>query len=91
MITAKKIEGIVRTGAVHVLYSAKGNWYHHLKEFPGVLFDTNGYIKFLKEKDYTSCPYLRHRQDLNVPDGIGIIPGYQFFTDQEKKRISDLN
>lgn len=62
--------------ARHALYRETGDWYHNLKRFPGALFDKNGYIIFESQKAYKSCPQLRIRQDLNVPDGISRIPGY---------------
>ena len=52
MITAKKIEKIVKTGALHVLYREDGGWYHQLKKFPGVLFDDRGYVIFETKEDY---------------------------------------
>lgn len=90
MITAIKIEKIIQTGAAHSLYRETGDWYHHLKYFPGVLFDLNVYVTFQSENDYINSPYLRHAQDLNVPDGISSIPGYQYFTNEEKDAILEI-
>jgi hypothetical protein len=55
MITAKKIEKVVVTGAVHVLYNEDGRWYQPLRCFPGALFDKNGLIIFQTEQDYFSA------------------------------------
>jgi 5-methylcytosine-specific restriction enzyme A len=90
MITAKKLDSIIKTGAVHALYSKDGTWYHHLNDFPGVLFDINGFLIFKSQPDYLNSPYLHHGQHLNIYDGISAIPGYQKFTDEEKKRITDF-
>jgi hypothetical protein len=83
MITAKKIERVVATRAVHVLYNEGGKWYHHLRYFPGVLFDKSGFIIFQTEQDYLSCVQLNHGKDLNISEGISKIPGYRTFTEPE--------
>lgn len=52
MITALKIDTIVKTSAKHGLYREDGKWYHHLMDFPGVLFDINGFVMFNTKEDY---------------------------------------
>lgn len=91
MITAKKIEAIVKTGALHVLYRKDGGWYHHLKYFPGALFDYHGYVVFKTKEDYENNPFLIHRQDLNVKNRISSLPGYKKFTVEEFKQIAFFN
>jgi len=76
-------------GAKHALYSESGNWYHQLKEFPGALFDANGYIVFMSREDYLGCENLRITKDLNIPSGISSIPGYVRVT--EKNQIQKLS
>lgn len=90
MITAKKIEKIVKTGAIHVLYRDDGGWYHHLKEFPGALFDCYGYVLFKTKEDYQNNPFLIHRKDLNVKNGISSLPDYKKFTVEEVNQITLL-
>lgn len=64
-------------GAAHALYIHDGHWYHQLKEFPGALFDRNGYILFQTEADFRSCPHISIGKDVSVPKpGISAIPGY---------------
>ena len=58
------------------LYREDGKWYHHLKHFPGALFDKKGFIVFQTEQDYNSCNYLDHKTELHCPLGISCIPGY---------------
>jgi hypothetical protein len=60
----------------HALYRKTGDWYHQLERFPGALLDANGYVIFETEEAYRSCPELRIRQDIGVPEGISTIPGY---------------
>lgn len=90
MITAIKIEKILQIGAAHALYRKDGKWYHHLKDFPGMLFDINGYVVFSSKTDYISSSYLQHGEDSHVSGGIKKIPGYREFTEEEKRKILNL-
>ena len=60
----------------HALYRKTGDWYHQLERFPGALLDEEGYVVFETEQAYRSCPQLRIRKDVGVPNGIVTIPGY---------------
>ena len=91
MITGEKINRIVNTGAIHALYREDGKWYHHLKDFPGVLFDINGFVIFNTIDNYRNSPYLHHGEDLNIPNGISSMPGYQKFKEKEKSKILELS
>lgn len=91
MITAKTIEKIVKTGALHVLYREDGGWYHNLKKFPGVLFDKRGYVIFETKEDYESNPSLIHRKDINVKNGVSSLPNYRNYTTEEIQQIEALN
>ncbi|HWV99846.1 MAG TPA: hypothetical protein VNZ64_09165 [Candidatus Acidoferrum sp.] len=71
-----------KLGAQHALYRRDGKWFHHLKQFPGVLCDENGFILFQTEEDYKKHPGLQHAQDLHAPDGIASFPGYVRFPDK---------
>ncbi len=69
-----------KVGARHALYIHDGHWYHCLKEFPGALFDDNGYILFSTEAQYRACPDLKIYDETNQVSikkpGISAIPGY---------------
>ena len=41
-------------GKAPALYREDGKWYHHLKKFPGALFDFNGYIVFATRRGVRS-------------------------------------
>ena len=58
------------------LYSGTGGWYGLPSKFPLALWDPHGYIVFHTEEDYLRSPYLQRVQQLNVPNGISSIPGY---------------
>lgn len=75
-LTGKLLNDLWDIGAKHALYREDGTWYHQLTEFPGVLFDSNGYLVFESEKDYRENHHLQIKQDLHIPDGISSVPGY---------------
>lgn len=75
----------------HSLYSEDGKWYHHLKKFPGILFDKGGYIIFEDKSHYESNGQLQHKHDLHIKDGISSINGYKQFTEEEKRLLNLAN
>ncbi len=76
-ITGKYLKELWEVDVVHALYHQDGTWFENLREFPGALFDLNGYVVFNTEQEYNTCPYLNIGQQLNVHDGISSIPGYK--------------
>lgn len=89
-MTGKELNKLLQINAQHALYSEKGNWYHNLKNFPGVLFDRNGYIVFSSKEDYEINSDLIIRKDLNVRKSISKLVGYKFFTSKEKELIEKM-
>jgi 5-methylcytosine-specific restriction protein A len=75
-INGKLLNDLWNVGAKHALYREDGKWYHNLADFPGVLFDSNGYIVFQTEEDYRKSSYLRITEDLHIRNGISSIPEY---------------
>lgn len=75
-VTGKNLNTMWGVGAAHSLYRKDGKWYHHLKEFPGALFDSQGYVIFKTQAEYRNNSYLQHGQDLHVPTGISSMPNY---------------
>jgi|ERR1700716_30075 5-methylcytosine-specific restriction protein A len=84
-LTGKRLNRELELGAEHARYHKDGYWYDQLQRFPGILFDSQGYVSFTHQGAYEHCPQLRHpdrkRSDgrpgtLSVPDGISGIPGY---------------
>ena len=61
----------------HALYHKDGQWYNHLRYFPGALFDPHGYIVFKTQDEYENSPYLQHGVELHVPGGLSHIPNYK--------------
>lgn len=62
--------------AKHALAHKDGTWYNYLNRFPGVLFDTDGYVLFDTIKDYITCEQLVFKKKVRVIGGISSIPGY---------------
>lgn len=76
-ITGKKLLEQEKLLAKHALYHGEGTWYHYLTSFPGVLFDSEGYVVFDSKAAYDRSPYLSFGEDVHVPQGISHIPGYR--------------
>lgn len=74
--TGRALNNTWKVGARHALYHIDGSYYNHLRQFPGALFDSRGYLLFKTERDYRESPYLQHGQQLHVPGGISSVPGY---------------
>lgn len=87
-MNGKLLNKLLNLGAKHSLYREDGGWYHHLKLFPGVLFDRNGYVLFKSYEEYLNHPNLRHRKDLNVIPGISTLPEYILFNDEQKRKFT---
>jgi hypothetical protein len=75
-LTGQQLNREWGVGVHHPLYHKDGNYYNHLRYFPGALFDPEGYVVFKTEKEYLSSPYLQHGKQLHVPGGISSMPGY---------------
>ena len=74
-----KADFLVRRWRVRVnqgYYHCDGKFYNNLKEFPGGLFDPDGYVIFRNEQDYNNCPHLNIGVRTNATRGISRIPGY---------------
>lgn len=84
---AKKIESIINSRSVHVVYSVSGKFYNPLKNFPATLFDMNGYIVFKTKSDCLKNEHLKHGERLNIPEGISHISGYRPYSADEKKLV----
>jgi 5-methylcytosine-specific restriction enzyme A len=75
-LSGRHLNELWQVGARHALYREDGRWYHQLVDFPGALFDANGYVIFETDKDYLESPHLQIQQHIHVPGGISTIPGY---------------
>jgi hypothetical protein len=65
-----------KVGARHALYHKDGNYYNHLRYFPGALFDPHGYVVFADENEYLLATELQHGKQLHVANGISSMRNY---------------
>jgi len=79
---------LLKLEAKHALYREDGKWYHNLKEFPGVLFDRNGYLMYQNEEMYINDPDLQRKKDLHIKNGIANLRGYIHYSDFQRKIIN---
>src|SRR6266581_195117 len=75
-LTGRQLNAEWHVNAKQALYHKKGTFYNHLTYFPGALFDPDGYVLFKTEEQYRNSPHIRHGKRVDVPKGIGMIPGY---------------
>jgi 5-methylcytosine-specific restriction protein A len=74
--------------AAHALYRENGVWYHALKEFPGILFDAGGYIRFGSKQEYQACKGIKKGPDPNhihVAGGIQTLTAYKVLSPRPAK------
>jgi 5-methylcytosine-specific restriction protein A len=73
--------------AEHALYRKDGEWFHLLKQFPGALCDSHGYILFKTKDDFEKCQHIRLNKKTNTvhmsreASSISVIPGYRRMED----------
>jgi 5-methylcytosine-specific restriction protein A len=53
MKIAREINIALNLGGEKCYYRRTGDWFHRLRQFPGILIDNNGYVRFEREIDYT--------------------------------------
>lgn len=75
-MNGKKINEVLGLNAKHALYFHRGDWYHHLRRFPGILIDSNGYIRFKTEKEFINSKYIKLGKRVNIYGGISNIMNY---------------
>src|SRR5262249_11501618 len=75
--SGRRLNQLWKVNARHALYHRDGTFYERLEEFPGALFDRDGYVLFETEVAFLSCPQLHIGQKVNVPAGINSIPTYR--------------
>ena len=79
MIRGEELNAKHKVGAVQSRYREDGQWYHPLEQFPGALFDANGYVLFKTEEEYMRCNGVKKGPDPNhihVDGGISSLPSY---------------
>ncbi|KQN34289.1 hypothetical protein ASE92_11805 [Pedobacter sp. Leaf41] len=90
-MNGKHLIKLLSITALHSLYREDGKWYHHLKKFPGVLFDKNGYIIFATKEDYENNAFLIRQKDLHITNGISSLVEYKHFSLDELKKVKSFD
>jgi len=85
------LDKLLSLNAKHALYREDGKWYHHIREFPGVLFDKSGYILFNNEEEYYRNQDFKGIKELYIKNGIKSLEGYKVFTPDQIKLIYKIN
>ena len=75
-LTGRQLNHEWNVGARHALYHHEGRWYHKLRQFPGALFDFNGYVVFETKEAFERCPDINITQDVHVPRGLASMRDY---------------
>lgn len=87
-MNGQALRKLLKINALHALYRADGRWYHHLKRFPGILFDNKGYVIFETEEKYLNNPFLQHKKDLHIKNGISTLVNYQNYNEEQNKLLA---
>lgn len=91
-MTAKEINNVVKLEVNHCLYGSHGDWYHNLRKFPAALFDKDGFVVYQSKRQYENDIHLKHsKKSLHVEEGISSIPGYTFYTKEQRKLLSRIS
>lgn len=73
MLTGSEINEVLNLGAAQARYHKDGYWYDQLHNFPGILIDRNGYIRFETKESYEQCPELRHPETMRTDGRPGTL------------------
>ncbi|MDH4120508.1 MAG: HNH endonuclease [Deltaproteobacteria bacterium] len=87
--TAKRLNKKYNLGAVSFYYHKEGKFYENLKGFPGVLFDSNGYVRFASEDEYKNHEKISVSVKTNVKGGISSLKNYIKFPDLNNRNNTD--
>lgn len=87
----RKLNRDWKVGAKHALYSRDGTFFHLLEDWPGALFDEDGYLLFKTRTAYQRYIDRRFLNDsgkrLKAYHGISSLPGYKKRRNRDRKQI----
>jgi len=66
-------------GAKHALYHKDSTFYERLRDFPGVLCDDRGFVKYDSRDQFERDPRLNIGLKVNIPGTITSHPRYRTF------------
>jgi hypothetical protein len=77
--SGRQINVRYKLGGKHALYHKDGTFFEKLKDFPGFLADTDGYVWYRTEEDFVNDSYLDIRDKVNVRGKLANHPAYTKF------------
>ena len=78
-ITGDYLNRKYRLGARHALYHKDSTFYEKLTDFPGVLCDDRGYVRYDTREEFEHDSRLRIGRKVNVPGTVAGHPRYKRF------------
>lgn len=78
-VTGEWLNRAFHIGAQHALYHKYGTVFERLTEFPGILCDAQGYVRYDNEKQFRADAALSIGDKVNVPGGLSSHPRYARF------------
>ena len=76
-ITGNLLNHRHQLGAKHALYHKDGTFYERLAEYPGVLCDPGGYVRYESAHEFQRDPRLKIGRKVNVPGTLASHPRYR--------------
>jgi hypothetical protein len=78
-VTGEWLNKTFHLHAAHALYHKDGLLYERFTQFPGVLCDARGWVRFENEEEFVNDPAVSIGAKVNVAGGIASHPRYQNF------------
>jgi len=78
-VSGRLLNRIHSLGARHALYHKDGTFYECLAEFPGVLCDSTGFVRYDSKDQFQADHRLHIGQKVNVPAGLASHPRHRRF------------
>jgi 5-methylcytosine-specific restriction protein A len=89
----REINNRLNLGGEQAFYKKRGEWFHTLRNFPGILMDSFGYVLFKNEGDYINDPELRinERTHFNRRNNcLGNHPRYKHFDKKQQTTVDQI-
>jgi hypothetical protein len=83
-VTGEWLNKTFHLHAAHALYHKDGLLYERLTQFPGVLCDARGWVRFATAAELAADPLITVGTKLNVEGGLAKHPRYQEFPRSER-------
>ena len=78
-VTGEWLNRTFHLEARHALYHKQGTLFERLTQFPGILCDSKGFVRYDTERQFTEDDALQIGDKVNVPRGLSAHPRYTRF------------